>query len=106
MVKATVAGTEDKINEVAEKLRNGTLQVFDTSTFTVSGDNVKSTMKVDANGHVTSYLADVDTDANYTGDTEAIESKNGITYFAESSKRSAPYFDITIDGINLLNSKF
>ncbi len=102
--KATVAGTEDKVNAVAEKLRNGTLQVFDTSTFTVSGDNVKSTMKVDATGHVTSYLADVDTDAAYTGDTEAIETKNGITYFAESSKRSAPYFDIIIDGINVLNS--
>ena len=104
--KATVTGTEDKVNEVADKLRNGTLQVFDTSTFTVSGDNVKSTMKVDADGHITSYLADVDTDAAFAGDTEAIETKDGITYFAESSKRSAPYFDITIDGINLLNSKF
>ena len=104
--KATVSGTEEKIKEVADSLRNGTTQVFDTSTFTVSGNNIKSTMKVDANGHVTSYLADVDTDAAYTGDTEAIETKGGITYFAESSKRSAPYFDITIDGINLLNSKF
>ena len=104
--KATVSGTDTKINEVAAKLRDGSLQVFDTSKFTVSGANVKSTMKVDADGHITSYLADVDTDAAYTGDTEAIETKNGITYFAESSKRSAPYFDITIDGINLLNSKY
>ncbi len=103
---ATVAGTEDKVNEVAGKLRNGTLKVFDTSTFTVSGKNITSAMKVDGEGHITSYLADVDTDAAYTGDTEAVETKDGITFFAESSKRSAPYFDITIDGITLLNSEF
>ena len=59
------------------------------------------TLKVDGDGHITSYMADVDTDANYTGDTEAI--KEG--YFAESSARSAPYFDLQIDGITLLNTK-
>ena len=59
-------------------------------------------MKVDAEGHVTSYLADVDSDANYTPDTEAI--KDG--YFAESSDRSAPYFDLFIDGISLLDTNF
>ena len=60
-----------------------------------------SNVKVDAAGHVTSYLADVDPDAAYTGDTEVIETKDGKTYFAESEKekRSAPYFDLTIDGI-------
>ena len=47
-------------------------------------------------------MADVDTDANYTGDTEAI--KDG--YFAESSDRSAPYFDLFIDGINTLDTAF
>ena len=57
-------------------------------------------LKVDADGHITSYLADVDTDEAYTGDTEVVE--NG--YFAESAKRSAPYFDLQIDGINLLNT--
>ncbi len=103
---AAVEGTETKLNEVADKLRNGSLKVFDTSSFTVSGKNVTSDMKVDADGHVTSYLADVDTDANYTGDTEVITTKDDITYFAESEKRSAPYFDIQIDGITLLNSKF
>ena len=39
-------------------------------------------------------------DRAYTGDTEVVE--NG--YFAESAKRSAPYFDLQIDGINLLNT--
>ena len=76
--------------------------MFDVATFTVSGDNVKDTMKVDADGHVTSYMADVDTDPAYTGDTEVVE--NG--YFNESAKRSAPYFDLKIDGITLLDTAF
>ena len=58
-------------------------------------------LKVDADGHITSYMADVNTDEAYTGDTEVI--KDG--YFAESEFRSAPYFDLQIDGINLLNTK-
>ena len=48
---------------------------------------------------LTSYLADVDTDANNTPDTQVIITENGITYFAESVYRSAPYFDVRIDGI-------
>lgn len=44
-------------------------------------------------------MADVDTDEKFTPDTEVIS--NG--YFHESEKRSAPYFDINIDGITLLN---
>ena len=47
-------------------------------------------------------MADVDTDADYTPDTEAV--KDG--YFHESEYRSAPYFDIQIDGITLSNTKF
>lgn len=98
--KGAVEGTEAKLNEVAAKLRDGTLKVFDTSKFTVTGENFNAnTMKVDAEGHLTSYMADVNTDSAFTPDTEAIETKNGITYFAESSKRSAPYFDVAIDGI-------
>ncbi|MBO5207015.1 MAG: BMP family ABC transporter substrate-binding protein [Clostridia bacterium] len=87
---AAAAGTFEKIQEVAAKLQNGTLKVFNTDTFTVN------------NQKVTTYTADVDTDAAFTPDTEAI--KDGC--FAESSDRSAPYFDIRIDGITLLNEKF
>ena len=94
-------GTAEAIADATAKLESGELQVFDCSVFTVSGDNVTASMTVDADGHVTSYLADVNTDAAYTGDTEAI--KDG--YFAESSDRSAPYFDLQIDGITLLNTK-
>lgn len=104
--KGAVSGTEAKLNEVAGKLRDGSLKVFDTSSFTVSGKAVKDSMKVDAQDHLTSYKADVNFDEAYTPDTEVIETKDGKTYFAESEKRSAPYFDVQIDGITLLNSKF
>lgn len=88
--KAAAAGTKDKVNAVVADLKAGKIKVFSTDTFTVGG------AKVDT------YLADIDTDAKYTGDTEVI--KDG--YFHESEFRSAPAFDLQIDGIELLNSKF
>mgnify|MGYP004517819741 CR=1 FL=1 len=88
--KVAAAGTAEKIAEVTKALEDGTLHVFDTSTFTVGGETL------------TSYLADVDTDAAYTGDTEVIIDG----YFHESEFRSAPYFDRQIDGINLLDTAF
>ena len=100
--QAAAAGTAEKIAAVKADIEAGKIHVFDVTTFTVSGDNVKPTLTVDAEGHVTSYLADVDTDADYTGDTEVVE--NG--FFNESAKRSAPYFDLSIDGITLLDVAF
>ena len=96
------AGTADAIKTATEKLEKGEIHVFDCSTFTVTGDKVNDKMKVDADGHLTSYMADVDSDNAYTPDTEAI--KDG--YFAESSDRSAPYFDLEIDGITRLDTNF
>ncbi len=84
------AGTAEKLAEVQAALEAGTLNVYDCSTFTVGGENL------------TSYLADVDTDADYTPDTEVIE--NGVFY--ESKFRSAPYFDLEIDGITRLDVAF
>ena len=72
------------------KLESGELHVFDTATFTVGGETL------------TSYLADVDTDANYEKETEVIADG----YFHESEKRSAPYFDVDIDGITKLNAAY
>jgi len=95
-------GTAEAIADATAKLESGELQVFDCSVFTVSGDNVTASMTVDADGHVTSYLADVDTDAAYTGDTEAV--RDGA--FKESTFRAAPYFDLKIDGITLLDTAF
>ena len=88
--KVAAKGTAEKIAEVTKQLEDGTLHVFDTSTFTVKGETL------------TSYMADVDTDADNTGDTEAI--KDG--YFHESEFRAAPYFNVQIDGINLLDQNF
>ena len=51
---------------------------------------------------LTTHMADVDTDPDYTPDTEVIVTG----YFAESSFRSAPYFDLQIDGITLLDTNF
>ena len=77
---------------------DGSLKVFDTDKFTVDG------------AKLTSYMADVDTDEAFEGDTEAIKTEtiNGVshTYFDESSKRSAPYFNIEIDGITLVDRKY
>ena len=87
-------GTVDKIVEVRNQLLDGSLKVFDCSKFTVKG------------AHLTEYLADVDTDAAFTPDTQVIKTANGITYFAESEFRSAPYFDIQIDGITYLNAVY
>ncbi len=88
--QAAAAGTADKLAEVRKALEDGTIHVFDTATFTVGGETL------------TSYLADVDTDPAYTGDTEVIADG----YFHESEFRSAPYFDRQIDGINLLDTAF
>ena len=84
------AGTVEKLEEVKAQLLDGSINVFDTANFTVGGEKL------------TSYLADVDTDANFEKDTEVIE--NGVFY--ESKFRSAPYFDIRIDGINLLDEAY
>ena len=89
--KAAAAGTQAAIDAAIANFKAGSIKVFDTAKFTVNNGETK-----------TSYLADVDTDAAFTPDTEVIA--NGI--FEESVKRSAPYFDLRIDGITLLNEKY
>jgi len=96
-------GTKEKLEEVIKGLKDGTINVFDTKNFTVTvtaDDNKSAT--VDANGKLTGYKADVNTDDKFTPDTEVVE--NGI--FQESKFRSGPYFDILIDGIKLLDRKY
>ena len=103
--KAAAKDTQAKIDEVKAKLESGELHVFDTKTFTVTVDESKQLnigAKVDGDGHLTSYMADVDTDEAFAGDTEVISDG----YFHESEYRSAPYFALDIDGITLLNTKF
>ncbi|MBR6780974.1 MAG: BMP family ABC transporter substrate-binding protein [Clostridia bacterium] len=76
-------GTQEAIDAAVKAFKEGTLHVYDTATFTVNGEAL------------TSYMADVVPDANYEGDTEVIVDG----HFAESEFRSAPYFNIIIDGI-------
>ena len=88
---AAAEGTQEKLDEVAAKLNDGTLKVFDCATFTVNGE------------HLTEYLADVDDAGDFQPDTNVIRTENGVTFFDESADRSAPYFDIRIDGITEIN---
>ena len=88
--QAAAAGTADEIAKIKAQIIEGTVQPFNTALFTVNGEVL------------TSYKADVDTDAAYTPDTEVVA--NG--YFHESEYRSAPYFDVAIDGITTLNTAF
>jgi basic membrane protein A len=82
-------GTAEKVAEIEAALKDGTLNVFDTSKFTVGGETV------------TSYLA-IDVDGDWVNDEgEAIS--DGV--FHESTLRSAPYFGLRIDGITELNAE-
>ena len=83
-------GTVEAIEAAKAAFEAGELHVFDTDTFTVDGAKLDS------------YMADVDTDPAYEGDTEVISDG----YFHESEFRSAPYFDLQIDGITLLDTAF
>ena len=87
---AVAPGTAEKLAEVKAKLIADEINVFATANFTIHGAKLST------------YFADVDTDPNYTPDTEAIE--KGI--FQESKFRSGPYFDLRIDGITLLDEAY
>ena len=85
--KVAASGTAEAIALASEALQNGTVHVFDTAAWTVDGE------------HLVSSMADVDSDPNYEADTEAVSDG----YYHESEYRSAPYFDLAIDGIEVLN---
>ena len=84
--KAAAEGTQEAIDAAKADLEAGKISVFDTANFTVDGKALKS------------YKADVDSDPEFKGDTEVIT--DGV--FEESKYRSAPYFDIDIDGITVI----
>ena len=74
-----------KLAEVEAGLKDGSIKVFDTSTFTVDGEALTSAFALD-------------TDGDFTPDSEEAVTDG---YFHESEYRSAPYFDVDIDGITL-----
>lgn len=91
-------GTAAKVKAVEDELRSGDLHVFDTSKFTVKGE------------HITSHKYDFSI-MDYTTNTvihqgeevEVVKKDGDVTYVEESVTRSAPYFNIQIDGITWLN---
>ncbi|MGB8455707.1 MAG: BMP family ABC transporter substrate-binding protein [Anaerocolumna sp.] len=81
--KVVAAGTADKVAEVEAALKDGTLKVFDTSTFTVQGSKIEDLIKDNADfSRYSAYVSD--------------------GYFHESELISAPAFDLRIDGITEL----
>lgn len=81
--KAVVQGTAEKVAEVEAALKDGSLKVFDTSTFTVQGSKIEDLIKDNA---------DFSKYSDYVSDG----------YFHESEVISAPAFDLRIDGITEL----
>ena len=78
---AVAEGTATKLEEVKKRLIAGTEKVFDINKFTVDGRKVESLQIAALNN------------------AEVIA--NG--QFCESLYRSAPYFELNIDGITLIN---
>ena len=76
-------GTVEAIEAAKAAFEAGELHVYDTSAWTVGGETL------------TEYLADVDDMGDFQPETNVISDG----YFHESEYRSAPYFDIDIDGI-------
>jgi len=84
------AGTAEKLAEVEAALADGSLQVFDTSTFTIGGQPLTNAFALD-------------TDGDFTPDAEEAVFDGA---FHESYFQSAPYFALQIDGIEWLNSAY
>ena len=87
--ESCAAGTAEAVDAAIAAIKDGTLHVFDTSTFTMGGEPV------------TSWFA-LDTDGDWTPDSEEAISDG---YFHESEVISAPYFSIRIDGITELTNE-
>lgn len=83
-------GTVEKVAEVEAAIADGSLQIFDTSTFTVGGETL-------------THAFALDTDGDFTADSEEAVYDGA---FHESVFQSAPYFTVQIDGIEWLNSAF
>ena len=82
-------GTAEAVAAAINAIKDGSLKVFNVANFTKGGQ------------HLSTY-----TEAWGMDGAECLKTENGVTYFAESSLRSAPYFDIRIDGITEIASTY
>ena len=79
------AGTQEAVDAVIAAIKDGTLHVFDTSTWTVNGKHLEELI--------------VDLDGDFKTDSPADQNAIWDGYFHESELRSAPSFSVRIDGI-------
>lgn len=83
-------GTAEKLAEVEAGIKDGSIKVFDTSTFTIAGEELTAAFALD-------------TDGDFAPDSEEAVFDG---CFNESYFQSAPYFALQIDGIEWLNSAY
>ena len=111
MAKGTVTKLLDEIQKLSSwDPEKAAAYIFDCSKFTVKNAKADTSefskadsITMDADGHLTSYIADVVDNGDYKPETEVVKTNyEGVTYFSESTERSAPYFDIDIDGITII----
>ncbi len=89
---------KEETQTAAQALIDGSLHVFDTSLFTVHGEQIISTlMQNDAEKNPEKEERSV---LGFSTDVEYISSEG---YFAENELSSLPRFEILIDGIEVLN---
>ena len=88
--KIVAPGTAEKVAEIEAKLKDGSLQVFDTNSFTIKGEKLTNAFALD-------------TDGDFTPDKEEAVFDGA---FHESYFQSAPYFALQIDGIEWLNAAY
>ena len=89
---AVADGTAEAVEAAKADLIAGKAHVYDITTFTVDGKTLDS------------YEADIDTDPDYTPDHEVVS--DGYFHESDVAFRSAPYFNVRIDGINLLDEQY
>ena len=89
---AVTDGTAEAVEAAKADLISGKVHVFDITTFTVGGATLDS------------YEADIDTDPDYAPDHEVVS--DGYFHESDVAFRSAPYFNVQIDGINLLDTQY
>ena len=89
---AVADGTAEAVEAAKADLIAGKTHVYDITTFTVDGKTLDS------------YEADIDTDPDYTPDHEVVS--DGYFHESDVAFRSAPYFNVRIDGINLLDEQY
>ena len=85
-------GYGESVEAAKADLIAGKAHVYDITTFTVDGKTLDS------------YEADIDTDPDYTPDHEVVS--DGYFHESDVAFRSAPYFNVRIDGINLLDEQY